>query len=381
METFGRQLRNPTQKKKKKKQTKHEGWRPHRNQTNTMPMTSMALRTRPRVAVAVANAPHLSQGETDVPVERKVVVGTVVRSNFRGAEVKLEDGQTGYVTAEEANYSKHQRLKSGYRKRSHREDGPCLELGVKREWVVLREGDERGPLLSAARLDADLAWERVLQIQDICLEANETFQVKVDSFNTKGVITSIEGLRAFVPFSHMDQTGWERDEETGRKVFPVQKKGSNIEVTIIEANQNEVKLVCSEDEATFAKAMRRIVPGALLTGTVRKITDFGAFVGIDNTKCSGLLHVSNISQMHVNRTDDVFQVGERIKAVVLEVEENATRISLSTAELEAEEGQIMEDKASVFENAEQFAKIFQEELLALNAEADEDEEEEFGQDY
>eukprot|EP00894_Picocystis_sp_ML_P004883 jgi/Pico_ML_1/55400/g1090.t1 len=347
-----------------------------------MPMMRMAFRTRPRATVAAATAPRLTQGETEVPVEKKVVVGTVVRANFRGAEVKLEDGQVGYVTAEEANYSKHQRLRSGYRKRAHREDGPCLQEGIKREWVVLREGDERGPLLSAAKIDADLAWERVLQIQDICLEANETFKVKVDSFNTKGVITSVEGLRAFVPFSHMDQTGWERDEETGRRVFPPSKKGSDIEITIIEADQEEVKLVCSEEEAIFAKAMRRIVPGALMSGTVRKITDYGAFVGIDNTKCSGLLHVSNISQVHVNRTDDIFQVGERIKAVVLEVEENATRISLSTAELEAEEGQMVDDKEGVFENAEEFAKIFQEELLALNAQAaGEPEDEELDEDY
>ena len=118
--------------------------------------------------------------------------------------------------------------------------------------------------------------------------------------------------------------------------------------------------------------------GALISGTVRRIEPFGVFIGISGTRVSGLLHISNISRCHVGdptvskcmekhaktasdsqrdfltynlATQTVFKVGEEVWGLVMAMDDNFSNISLSTAELEPEEGDIMSDKAAVWAQA------------------------------
>ena len=76
-------------------------------------------------------------------------------------------------------------------------------------------------------------------------------------------------------------------------------KGKDVEVTVIEVDPEFKKIVLSMSRAVQFKQLRSIHLGALMWGEVRRVEEFGAFVGLEGTRISGLLHVSNISRSRV----------------------------------------------------------------------------------
>ena len=76
-------------------------------------------------------------------------------------------------------------------------------------------------------------------------------------------------------------------------------KGTEVQVTIIEVDPSFKKIVLSMDRADQYAQLKAIHLGALMWGEVRRIEEFGAFVGLDGTRISGLLHISNISRARI----------------------------------------------------------------------------------
>ena len=76
-------------------------------------------------------------------------------------------------------------------------------------------------------------------------------------------------------------------------------KAQDVEVTVIEVDPEFKKIVLSMSRAVQFKQLRSIHLGALMWGEVRRVEEFGAFVGLEGTRISGLLHVSNISRSRV----------------------------------------------------------------------------------
>ena len=76
-------------------------------------------------------------------------------------------------------------------------------------------------------------------------------------------------------------------------------KGSEVKVTIIEVDPNFKKIVLSMERADQFSQLKAIHLGALMWGEIRRIEEFGAFVGLEGTRISGLLHISNISRARV----------------------------------------------------------------------------------
>ncbi|KAK6938236.1 S1 domain [Dillenia turbinata] len=104
--------------------------------------------------------------------------------------------------------------------------------------------------------------------------------------------------------------------------------------------------------------------GTLLEGTVRKIFPYGAQIRIGETNRSGLLHISNISQVKITSVKDVLAVDEKVKVPVVK-KMFPNKKSLSIAELENESGLFMTNKERVFSEAEVMAKKFRQKLPAL----------------
>lgn len=76
-------------------------------------------------------------------------------------------------------------------------------------------------------------------------------------------------------------------------------KGTEVDVTIIEVDPDFKKIVLSMDRADQYTQLKAIHLGALMWGEVRRIEEFGAFIGLEGTRISGLLHISNISRARV----------------------------------------------------------------------------------
>ncbi|KAK6940065.1 S1 domain [Dillenia turbinata] len=207
------------------------------------------------------------------------------------------------------------------------------------------------PLLSTRRFFRRIAWHRVRQIKQL----NEPIEVNITEWNTGGLLTRIEGLRAFLPKAELMNrvnSFTELKENVGRR----------LQVLISRINESTNDLILSEREAWEILHLRE---GTLLEGTVRKIFPYGAQIRIGETNRSGLLHISNISRARVTSVKDVLAVDEKVKVLVVK-SMFPNKISLSIAELESESGLFITNKERVFSEAEEMAKKFRQKLPALS---------------
>jgi small subunit ribosomal protein S1 len=138
--------------------------------------------------------------------------------------------------------------------------------------------------------------------------------------------------RAFCPISQIDVRGADASAHEGNvyqfRIIEYKDGGSNIVVS-------RRALLEEEQQANAAAVRETIVPGAVLTGRVTSIRDFGAFVDL-GASVQGLLHVSEMSWSRVSTPSEIFKPGEEITVKVLRVDEDKQKISLGLKQLSAD---------------------------------------------
>ncbi|GJN15063.1 hypothetical protein PR202_gb01951 [Eleusine coracana subsp. coracana] len=203
------------------------------------------------------------------------------------------------------------------------------------------------PLLSARRLFRRVAWHRVRQI----IQLNVPIKVKIFEWNAGGLLSRIEGLRAFLPKPEM-MTKPRNFKDLKNKI------GREMHVCITRIDEGTNELIISEKEAW---AVKYLSEGTLLQGTVRKLFPYGAQIRIGDTNRGGLLHISNITHGELKSVSDVLQVGESVKALVIK-SSTPDRIALSIKDLEREPGLFITNKEKVFSEAEEMARRYREQM-------------------
>ena len=196
------------------------------------------------------------------------------------------------------------------------------------EATVIKTDDGQGNiLLSRKEANDALAWEKLQQM----LEDGTVVTVKIKESNPSGVLTNLEGILAFIPESKITL---EYVEDTQAWV------GKEIKVKVITADKEKNKLVLSGREVAREEAeeernhrISMIVPGSVLEGTVESLMPYGAFVNLGNG-LSGLVHISQICERRIGKPSEVLKVGQKVKAKVLNTNNN--KISLSMKALEEE---------------------------------------------
>ncbi len=199
-----------------------------------------------------------------------------------------------------------------------------LDVGDMVEGTVVKTAPEIRISRKLARGKASLDLLRNMYENRVPVEG------KVSARNKGGFDINVSGLRAFCPLSQI---------ALGKIDNPDQFIGQTYEFRVTELSDDGRRIVVSRaallKEAAAARAeetRKAIVPGAELTGTIKTITPFGAFVdlgGID-----GLLHVSEMSRRRVNNPNEVVQVGQQVRVKVIKVENSGKRISLSMKDQE-----------------------------------------------
>ncbi|MBD5555242.1 MAG: S1 RNA-binding domain-containing protein [Roseburia sp.] len=196
------------------------------------------------------------------------------------------------------------------------------------EATVVATDDGQGNIL-LSRKDANdvLAWDKIRQL----FETESTVTVRVKESVPSGVVAYLEGIRAFIPAS---QLALDYVEDTESWI------GKEVPVRVITVDQEKDKLVLSGKAVARESAREErnhrismIVPGTVLEGTVESLMPYGAFVNLGNG-LSGLVHISQISQRRIGKPSEVLKVGQRVKAKVLNTNDN--KISLSMKALEEE---------------------------------------------
>ncbi|HEX8616426.1 MAG TPA: S1 RNA-binding domain-containing protein [Thermoanaerobaculia bacterium] len=199
-----------------------------------------------------------------------------------------------------------------------------LDIGDQIEATVVKTGAEIRVSRKLIKGKASLDQLRT------AYESRMPVEGKVTGRNKGGFEVNISGLRAFCPLSQI---------ALGKIENPDTFVNQTIEFRVTELSDDGRRIVVSRaallKEAAAERAAEtrgRIVPGAELTGRVKTLTPFGAFVdlgGID-----GLLHVSEMSRRRVTNPQDVVQIGQEVQVKVIKIENDGKRISLSMKDQE-----------------------------------------------
>lgn len=222
-----------------------------------------------------------------------------------------------------------------------------LPLRQEMDFLIIQDQDADGQItLSRRQLEIKRSWDEVAQLQ----EDKKSVQVRVESVNKGGVTVDFKGLRGFIPRSHLSERN---DLES--------LIDQNLNVTFLEADSERKKLVFSQREASRSASFSQLELGQLVEGKIVSIKPFGAFVEFDGT--TGLLHIKQISQSFIESLSAVFQIGQPIKAMIIDLDEGKGRISLSTRMLENYPGEMLENMAEVMDSALARAERAKQKLL------------------
>ncbi|AZB73474.1 30S ribosomal protein S1 [Synechococcus elongatus] len=269
---------------------------------------------------------HFNPGDT--------VVGTVFNLEPRGALIDIGAKTAAFLPVQEMSINRVESPEE------------VLQPSEMREFFILSDENEDGQLtLSIRRIEYMRAWERVRQLQT----EDATVRSEVFATNRGGALVRIEGLRGFIPGSHISTRKAKED-----------LVGEELPLKFLEVDEDRNRLVLSHRRALVERKMNRLEVGEVVVGAVRGIKPYGAFIDIGGV--SGLLHISEISHDHIETPHSVFNVNDEVKVMIIDLDAERGRISLSTKQLEPEPGDMVRNPEVVYEKAEEMAAQYREKL-------------------
>lgn len=272
------------------------------------------------LAALDANAPVGTTGE--------VIQGTVIALESDGIYVDIGGKAPGYMPKSEAGLGVVTNLRERFPK------------GQKVDVLVTREQNADGMVtISCRALELRKSWDKVKLLE----KDGKVVQVIITGFNRGGVTCDLEGLRGFIPRSQLQQ-GENHQEMVGKTVG----------VAFLEVNSETRKLVLSEKRAAVAARFQDLEVGQLVEGQVAAVKPYGLFIDLGGI--SGLLHQSAITNGSLRSIREVFDEGERVQALITELDPGRGRISLNTALLEGPPGELLVEKSKVMSEAADRAK-------------------------
>jgi len=181
------------------------------------------------------------------------------------------------------------------------------------------------------------------------MERGLVLELPVVGCNRGGVLVGWNGLRGFVPASHLMNLSpfadeGERYDELRRLV------GTQLRLKVIELDREQRRFVLSEratrlDEGLRQGLLDKLSPGDIRQGRVTNLCSFGAFVDLGGVE--GLVHVSELSWGRVDHPSDVLAPGQSVEVYVLNVDRERGRVGLSIKRLRPDPWQSVEDRYHV----------------------------------
>lgn len=197
----------------------------------------------------------------------------------------------------------------------------------------------------AETVDSESPWDTAREL----MEQGRVLELPVVGSNRGGLLVGWNGLRGFVPASHLLELSpsleeQERQEDLRHFV------GSKLTLKIIELNPDQDRFVLSE-RATQVEGdarenlLHELQPGDICQGRVTNLCSFGAFVDLGGFE--GLVHISELSWGRVGHPSDVLAPGQQVDVHVLNVEPDRERVGLSIKRLQPNPWQSVEDRYRV----------------------------------
>jgi len=264
-------------------------------------------------AAALANFDREQAAESaaaqSLTADEAVVTGTVVKITDKHVVVDIGLKSEGLIPLEQV---------------LDINGAPKFKAGDQVEVVVEREEQEGGYLVSYEKALRHKVWDKLEAA------ANEKTPVKgMVLSRVKGGLTVDIGIKAFLPGSQVE-------------IRPVRNLdgyiGTEIEVRVIKLNKKRGNVVISrkelleeEQNAKKSVTLTTLEEGSVLTGTVKNLTDYGAFVDLGGL--DGLLHITDMSWGRLTHPRDLVNVGDEIQVKVLKFDKDKQRVSLGFKQL------------------------------------------------
>jgi small subunit ribosomal protein S1 len=205
-------------------------------------------------------------------------------------------------------------------------DMPGLKVSDEVEVMVVEKEDRDGNLnLSRKQARITRAWERIVEIH----KTGEIVTGTVTSKTKGGLIVDVFGMETFLPGSQIDvKPVTDYDQFVGKTMeFKVVKINEAIKNAVV----SHKALIESDIEAQRAQIIGQLEKGQVLEGTVKNITDFGAFMDLGGL--DGLLYITDISWGRINHPSEVLKLDQKVNVVVLDFDDEKRRISLGLKQL------------------------------------------------
>lgn len=252
-------------------------------------------------------------------INDEVVTGKVVAISKRDVVVNVGYKSEGVVPVAEFRYN------------------PALAVGDEVEVYVESQEDRHGQLvLSHKKARILKAWDRVTA----AFENQEVIKGYIKCRTKGGMIVDVFGIEAFLPGSQID-------------VRPIRDYDIYVDKTmefrVVKINQEYRNVVVSHKalieevlEAQRKEIISKLEKGQVLEGTVKNITPFGVFVDLGGV--DGLVHITDLSWSRVGHPSEVVTLDEKINVVILDFDENKTRIALGIKQLQPHPWDSLGDK-------------------------------------
>ncbi|MEM8847452.1 MAG: 30S ribosomal protein S1 [Bacteroidota bacterium] len=241
--------------------------------------------------------------------DEEVVEGKVVHMTDREAIIDINAKSEGVISLNEFRYN------------------PDLKVGDKVEVLIDIREDKTGQLVLSHRKARTIkAWDRVNAAHD-----KEEIVTGFVKCRTKGgMIVDVFGIEAFLPGSQID-------------VKPIrdydQYVGKTMEFKVVKINHEFKNVVVSHKaliEADIEEQKKEIIgqleKGQVLEGVVKNVTSYGVFIDLGGV--DGLIHITDLSWSRINHPNEVVELDQKLNVVILDFDDNKSRIQLGLKQLE-----------------------------------------------
>jgi small subunit ribosomal protein S1 len=254
--------------------------------------------------------------------DEEVVVGRVVFLTDREAIIDINAKSEGVISLNEFRYN------------------PDLKVGDEVEVLIDIREDKTGQLVLSHRKARTIkAWDRVNNAHD----KEEVVNGFVKCRTKGGMIVDVFGIEAFLPGSQID-------------VKPIrdydQYVGKTMEFKVVKINHEFKNVVVSHKaliEADIEEQKKEIIgqleKGQVLEGVVKNITSYGVFIDLGGV--DGLVHITDLSWSRINHPNEVVELDQKLNVVILDFDDNKSRIQLGLKQLEKHPWEALNDTIKV----------------------------------
>ena len=251
-----------------------------------------------------------------------VVEGTVIHMTDREAIIDINAKSEGVISLNEFRYN------------------PALKVGDKVEVLIDVREDATGQLiLSHRKARVIKAWDRVNNAHD----TGEIVNGFVKCRTKGGMIVDVFGIEAFLPGSQIDVKPIRDYDQYVNKTmeFKVVKINHEFKNVVV----SHKALIEADIELQKKEIIKQLEKGQILEGVVKNITSYGVFMDLGGV--DGLIHITDLSWSRINHPNEIVDLDQQLKVVILDFDEDKSRIQLGLKQLSKHPWEALADDVKV----------------------------------